>query len=555
MFAIKASGFVVGTSLLWAAAIAVDEPQSLVCRWKLAGDCRDYSGNGNHGINHGTELLARSPGGRSGPVAQFDGRDDWVEVPDSKSLRIGAGEFSIAAWVHTAANLDDVLGDIVGKFDPTKRRGFNLGIMNFTGVTTSQSNHRQVYFGIDDGRPVGSWTDCGRPGNSVYVMAMSVHDGELYAGTCEPGQSEAGHVYRYAGNTRWMDCGSPDRSNAVSSLAVFEGKLYAGTAKYRLGGSALPESENSNLGGRIYRYEGDKQWSDCGQLPETDAVGGMVVFRGRLYAASLYRPAGFFRYEGGRDWKRIATHENKRVESLCVFNGQIFAGSYDGGHVYRFDGEAWTDCGQLAENTQTYSFAIHHGRLYVGTWPSGRVYRYAGDRNWEDTGRLGEELEVMGMSVYNGKLYAGTLPLAHVFRYDGDAQWTDTGRIDFTPDVKYRRAWTMAQYQGKLFCGTLPSGHVWSFEAGKCVTSDHDLPPGWHHIVAVKSRDRLKLYIDGKPAAQPEQLGDVEFDLTNDSPLRIGFGPGDYFRGSLSDLRIFRGALTDAEIEHLFHKK
>ena len=67
------------------------------------------------------------------------------------------------------------------------------------------------------------------------------------------------------------------------------------------------------------------------------------------------------------------------------------------------------------------------------------------------------EKEVMGMSVYNGKLYAGTLPLADVYRYDANSKWTSVGQLDKTPNVRYRRAWTMAVYQGKLECVGAPS--------------------------------------------------------------------------------------------------
>jgi hypothetical protein len=71
-------------------------------------------------------------------------------------------------------------------------------------------------------------------------------------------------------------------------------------SKYRLAGSSLLESKNPNLGGKVYRYAGDQSWEDCGQLPDTEAIGGLVVYRGRLCASSLCRPAGFFRYEGGQ---------------------------------------------------------------------------------------------------------------------------------------------------------------------------------------------------------------------------------------------------------------
>jgi hypothetical protein len=380
---------------------------------------------------------------------------------------------------------------------------------------------------------------------------MAVHEGALYAGTCEPGEKESGRVYRYAGQQQWIDCGAPDRSNSVTSLAVYNGQLYAGTGKYRLAGSALPESQNAQLGGRVFRYAGAERWIDCGQLPQVEAVGGLTIFRGQLYASSLYRPAGFFRYEGETRWVDAGTPGGKRVNALAVYNGHLYASSYDGGDVYRCDGTSWTHCGRLGENTQTYSFAVYRGRLYVGTWPSGRVYRFEDVGQWTDAGRLGEELEVMGMLVHNGRLLAGTLPLAEVYCYEGDTIWKQLTRLDHTPDVKYRRAWTMAEHDGRLFCSTLPSGRIFAFEAGRNATWGHPLTAGWHHIAAVKSNDRLSLYVDGERVAQSSSLDSMQYDLDSGASLQIGFGANDYFHGRLAHLRLYRRILNPAEIRRL----
>lgn len=524
---------------------------AMIGHWKLDGDALDYSGHANHGRNHGANLAALAPRPRSGRTARFDGRDDYVEVGHAPSLALGTSAFSIAAWVHTAAELDDVLGDLVNKYSPQSRKGFVLTIKHNVGGTTSQANYRHVQFGIDNGKSVGEWTDCGRPGHAVLVYSLAVHDGRLYAGTCVAGKDEAGHVFRYAAPAKWIDCGAPDRCNAVSTLAVYQGKLHAGVSKYRLGGSSLAESENLHPGGKIYRYDGARAWTHVGTLPAVEAINGMVVYRGKLYASSMYAPAGLFRFDGGTTWTNCGSPGGKRVEALCVYNGSIFAGGYDEGAVYRYDGQRWTRCGVLGDNTQTYSFAIHYGQLYVGTWRSGRVYRFGGDNQWLDVGRLGEELEVMGMAVYNGQLYAGTLPHAEVYRYDGPDRWSRTGRVDFTPAVRYRRAWTMAVFNGKLFVGTLPSGHVLSLEAGKSVTLDRALPSGWVHLVAVKSSDRLKLFINGELVATSAPFNAADYDISNRAPLRIGFGPHDYLNGCLSDVRLYARALSNAEIREL----
>jgi hypothetical protein len=170
---------------------------------------------------------------------------------------------------------------------------------------------------------------------------------------------------------------------------------------------------------------------------------------------------------------------------------------------------------------------------------------------WEDRGRLGDEKEVMGMVVYNGKLYAGTLPSGRVYRFD-DRGWTDTGQLDKTPDVKYRRAWSMASFQGSLFCGTLPSGHVYSLEAGKCISMDTEIEPGWQHIAAVRKSNILHLLVNGIPVADPRPGG--ELDISTPKPLLIGFGEHDFFAGSMRDLRIYGRALPKLEISSIMEE-
>ena len=280
----------------------------------------------------------------------------------------------------------------------------------------------------------------------------------------------------------------------------------------------------------------------------------MVVFRGELYASSLYRPAGFFRYRGGDAWQRCPLPaDGRRVVALGVFNGHLYAGSYDSCSVCRFDGKGWeaprrpgVDPARPTRSRST------QGELFVGTWPNGQVFRLDDGKRWVAAGRLGEEKEVMGMAVHNGKLYAGTLPLAEVYRLDDGTRWTRTGRLDLTPDVRYRRAWSMAVFDGRLFCGTLPSGRVHALEVGQSVTLRPCARPG----LAAPGRPSARG--DGSPSSSTGRAsrrrlrdGPPPLDLTNRAPLRIGFGAYDHFRGSLSDLRLYDRALSAGEIAAL----
>ncbi|MDZ4859821.1 MAG: LamG domain-containing protein [Candidatus Hydrogenedentes bacterium] len=521
---------------------------ALIAHFPLTSDAGDAGPNGIHGDARGVTF-------REG-AAWFDGRGAHIEVPDHPALHLGAGDFTISAHIRTEAVLDHVLGDILCKYDPVARKGINFGLMNYAGVTSSSANWRNLIFGIDNGAIDPDWKDCGRPGNAVCVFCLCVHKGDLYAGTFEAGATEKGHVWRYKSGTDWEDLGAPYASNSVIALCEFDGQLYAAASHYRSRGSSLAESENETPGGRIFRYDGDQKWTEVGVLEGHEAIHSLIVYRGKLYASSLYAPPGVYRYDGRTQWNACGhpgTNPGGRIVPMSVWRGHIYGGSYDQDYnIYRYaGGQQWDDLGKPAEVTQTYSFMSYEGELYIGAWPSGAVYRWDGQMGWENTGRLGEELEVMAMATYNGKLYAGTLPLAQVYRYDGDGSWTLTGRVDTTPDVKYRRAWSMAVHKGELYCGTLPSGRVMRIEAGKCVTHDHALEPGWRHVAAVRNGGQLLLYVDGAQVAQSGPFDAAAFDVTNDKPLRIGFGMHDYFNGAMKDLRIYGAALSTDDVKSL----
>lgn len=502
-------------------------------------------------------LHAAEPAAQTWPTV-----DRPLVITADQAPRLGTGDFSISVWAK-ADVMDRVTGDLVSQYDAKKKRGFHLTLKCSPGVTSNVANWRHLQFGIDDDKP-SAWRDCGRPGKALFAFAMATHEGALYAGTCEPDVGDSGHVYRYEGGEKWSDCGSLDGCNSVTALATHEGKLYAGTGKYRVAGSSLSESPNTKLGGRIFRHAGGTNWVDCGQLPDTEAVGGLVVFQGRLYASSLYKPSGCFRYEGGTKWTRLPdaigpdfkTGElgPKRVVALTVHDGFLYATSYDGGRVYRFDGKTWTDCGQLGDNTQTYAFTSYDGRLHVATWPSGRVYRFEDVNRWTDIGRLGTELEVMGIMVHNGRFIGGTLPLASpCLRGRGQmvalAAPGPHARREIPPRLDHGGA------RGRGFCGTLPSGKVWAARHGRQVSWDHSLPAGWHHIAAVKTASRLTLHVDGRQVAESTGFDAAAWNLDSDAPLRLGAGMNGSFNGQLRDLQIHRRPLTAAEIQAMSAKK
>ncbi|MFO0868025.1 MAG: LamG-like jellyroll fold domain-containing protein [Pirellulales bacterium] len=537
----------------WPAVQAAEPVPGLLGHWPLAGDGRDVSGHGRHATAQGVDWQVVGPSGQPATAAGFDGRAARLEIPAAALPPLGTRDFSLSVWVRVADTQSDLPGDVLSQYDPARQRGWHLSLATHAGVTFNQAGWRLPQFGIDN-QQTSTWEDCGRPGNGLLAFALAVHDGQLFAGVCRPGADETGRVYRYQGGTQWEDCGAPDDSNTVTALATYRGQLYAGTGKYRLAGSALPESLNPRLGGRVFRYAGGQQWIPCGRLGESEAVAGLVVYRDQLYAASLYKPAGFFRYGGDTQWQAEPVPDGRRVESLGIYNGHLYATTYDGGRVYRFDGRDWLDCGALGDegqNTQTYAFAVYQGKLMAGTWPSGRVYQFVAPGEWRDFGRLGEELEVMGMLVHNGRLVAGTLPGAEIHTLTRPGHWQRLTQLDTTPDVKYRRAWTLAEFQGKLFCSTLPSGRIFSTQFGRTAMAGHSFPAGWQPLTAVRRGPRLELYVAGRQVAVSEPFAVDQYDLSTAEPLVVGSGPSDFFDGQLAHLRLYERALSKREIEEL----
>ena len=418
--------------------------------------------------------------------------------------------------------------------------------------------------------------DRGRPGKTVFVMALAVWAGDLFAGTFAADDDQRGRVYRYAGGSEWTDCGAPDGANAVSSLAVHGGALYAGTAFYKSRGSALSDASNETPGGRVFRFEGDGRWTDCGRIDAADefgypsvaaddirsrrcdGVGMLTVFDGCLYAAPWYTE-GVFRYDGGTTWTPCGT-PRRRLMTMAAVDGKLVVAGHDGrptgpdedpsadplAETFHYSGGGeWTSRGTIPGVTQIYSYAVFGDQLYAGTWPDGRVHRHGDDGIWIDAGRLGQELEVMAMVGYNGRLLAGTLPAGEVYAFDGTRGWDLVGRLDSTLDVKYRRVWSMAVFQGELFAGTLPSGHVHSIRLGDNVTYDGELQPGWRHLGVRREAGQLELFIDG---ARVARAASSKLDISTTAPLGIGTGTNATFRGAIADVRIYDRGISDAAL-------
>ena len=90
-------------------------------------------------------------------------------------------------------------------------------------------------------------------------------------------------------------------------------------------------------------------------------------------------------------------------------------------------------------------------------------------------------------------------------------------------------------------------GH--GFTAGNVCSHEHDAGGEWTHIAAVRSGKETRLYVNSCLSVATLAPEGQTFDLTNTSPLFIGYGQQTYFKGAISDVRLYDDALDEDAIQ------
>lgn len=566
-----------------AADVADDNGATIAARWPFVSDARAAVGTAHAESRGGVQF--KTVGGR--PAAVLNGRDAYFEV--EKPLRFGTGDFSVAMWVHPDRPLTAVPGNLLSCWNPEQRRGWNLYMQGSSSAYSSICDSRHLHFGIDGGW-AGPERDHGKPWPSNSLISnLIVYEGRLYASiAAAAAPADYARVFRLADDERsWEDCGrlgGDETIPSVMSMVVHDGKLYAGTGSWDwIRAFSKDDKHPAPRSTRVFVYEGGKTWRDLGEVGKGSRVLCLSSFAGSLYAGLDSVGGGkLFRLDQDR-WVDCGSPDKRNLENLMPCYGALHVATH--GNVYRYEGEnKFTLLGKEPHGiNQIHALHMYDGKLTAGTWPQGYILRHATNDKWEIMGRLGlplgkdEEInETNDLEYHNGALYAGLLPLAELYRYERDGKWANLGqlgrRADFKNDrtniASWMRLTAMASYRGRLFVGTGSCqgravdcdaegtlGRVRSYTFGQMVSHEKDLPPGWIHVAAVRRGRTLELYVSGRPAARSGDQPPHSIDVDSDSPLRIGFGNLTHFAGALSDVRLYRGALSENEIAKLAQGK
>ena len=293
------------------------------------------------------------------------------------------------------------------------------------------------YVGSDGGwlpyRGLAKWNgaDWSRIGElNGYVYALERWQGDLIAG----GNFNMPQVYA-AGVARWdgSQWSAMGQFNIPRALAVYRGNLY---------GSGWLWNPSGGVEG-VARWDGSA-WQIVGgafpPVPYGTWVGALAVHEDRLIAAGRFDHAGSVAAKNiaawdGVSWQPVGSGRPHEVQSLTVFDGDLFTGGVGSGAgspsaLARWDGSAWEEI-DIRGCTVVSALHATERQLFVG----GQFDRVNGipARNvavwnreaWSPLGS-GVDSRPIAFGEYEGSLYlggwfteAGGRPSFGIARWDG----------------------------------------------------------------------------------------------------------------------------------------
>jgi hypothetical protein len=244
-------------------ANACANPVSL---WKL-DEGSGTSACDSIGANHGTLINGTNWGpGVDGNCLEFDGINNYVEVPDDNSLDFAAGQnFSIAFWFRVDRPTHTTTQDILNKRENTSDQ---IGWHVYYGSRSTKSWYRKVILEIDKGRGSAAITsntfvDDGR-WHHLVVVRQGINYGLYLDGVFQMAYDMPGW------DVAWVNS-NPLRFGADESLDKFLKGAVDEVAIYR---TALSAQEVQQI------YE-DNIRADAGPNQSYNSIPSLVTLDGR----------------------------------------------------------------------------------------------------------------------------------------------------------------------------------------------------------------------------------------------------------------------------------
>jgi mono/diheme cytochrome c family protein len=227
---------------------------------------------------------------------------------------------------------------------------------------------------------------------------------------------------------------------------------------------------------------------------------------------------------------------------------------------------------QLADSQAAWEQSLVGGQPFDWSLNDGLLAAFALDGDLTNrvdpakNGRAGDGAPLFGAGrdrqamQFDGQVYVDAGDVAGFGFYDKFtlAAWMRLGEeqsgtiVSRMPDEPEADGYALAVVGGKVQLNLVKR---WLDDALRVQTRRALAPGHWHHIAATYDGSRVaggvKIFIDGEPQEMEVLLDDLNQSFDTKQPLRIGGGGGSEgrFHGSLDDVRVYRRALGDDEVQ------
>jgi hypothetical protein len=198
---------------------------------------------------------------------------------------------------------------------------------------------------------------------------------------------------------------------------------------------------------------------------EQTYVNSLTIFNGKLYAGT-YPSALLFEWNGYDAWVLRAdpfggaVGGEDEINALAVFNNKLYGGSSPSGKLAEWNGSnAWVEkAPQLGSETSIKSMVVFNNKLYAGTYPSGKLFEWNGSNAWvEKAAQLGSEISVRSLVVFNAKLYG--VAGGKLYEWNGSNAWVQKAA---TPGGE-SDIYALIEFNEKLYGGGYATGKLFEW--------------------------------------------------------------------------------------------
>ena len=163
-------------------------------------------------------------------------------------------------------------------------------------------------------------------------------------------------------------------------------------------------------------------------------IQSMRVFHDSIYAGT-YSGGRLFRWNGTDAWIQVAPTKcgEAYVTSLCIFHDSLYGCASNHGYLFKWNGvDAWDSLAGKLNNHGLQCLCVYNDKIYGGVDDAngGQLFEWNGTNAWvEKAPQLNDQKYIVWMVVFHGKLYGGTYPGGRLFRWNDVDAWIQVAPI------------------------------------------------------------------------------------------------------------------------------